>query len=157
MGGFPVIAKEEEQAKCVALGDDVEIEVVEVEEPRPQTPDERLGFLEQRLIHMTNMLDSLFAMVKDLSDTTDKEKNEEINKTIDKKKADLTIPVDTILTGNTKGLSYFLQVRKDGFYVGETKHESLSAAAEVISGTRRSGWTFWKLPDGRTVKEVFKE
>lgn len=53
---------------------------------------------------------------------------------------------------------YILMVDEDGAYrVGNEKFASLSAAAEHVSGVRRSGWTFWSLFDGRTLKEVYKD
>lgn len=66
------------------------------------------------------------------------------------------IPFETTFIGKTNGDYYFLKSKNDGFYVGDSKYQSLSAAAEAVSGCRRSGWTFWKLPDGRTAKEVFR-
>lgn len=49
-----------------------------------------------------------------------------------------------------------LTVDGNQYRVGTAVYGSLSAAAEAVSGVRRSGWTFWKLPDGRNVKEAFK-
>ena len=67
------------------------------------------------------------------------------------------IPIGTILLGTTKDQTYLLIVDELGEYmVGYTKYTSLSAAAEAVSGVRRSGWTFWKLSDGTTAKESFK-
>jgi hypothetical protein len=66
------------------------------------------------------------------------------------------IPIGLSLMGSSiKGGIHVLTVNADGYYIGITKYDSLSAAAEVVSGVRRSGWTYWKLPDGRTAKEVF--
>ena len=66
------------------------------------------------------------------------------------------IPIGLSLMGTSvKGGIHVLTVNADGYYIGITKYDSLSAAAETVSGVRRSGWTYWKLPDGRTIKEVF--
>jgi hypothetical protein len=66
------------------------------------------------------------------------------------------IPIGISLMGaSIKGGIRVLTVNNDGYYIGITKYESLSAAAEAVSGTRRSGWTYWKIPDGRTIKEAF--
>lgn len=66
------------------------------------------------------------------------------------------IPIGTSLIGTSmRGGIHVLRVQTDGYYIGHTRHDSLSAAAEASSGVRRSGWTFWKLPDGRTAKEAF--
>jgi len=148
------------EVRCVALGEDIiDGEVIEVLEEQPRTNAEKIAALEQRMYHLTNSLDSLFAMVKNLRDVANKEEDHSIHNIIEEKKkaSKVEIPEGTVLTGKTNGLSYFLQIREDGFYVGITKYESLSAAAEGVSGVRRSGWTFWKLPNGKTVKETFKE
>lgn len=66
------------------------------------------------------------------------------------------IPIGLSLMGTSvKGGIHVLTVNADGYYIGITKYDSLSAAAEVVSGVRRSGWTYWKLLDGRTIKEAF--
>ena len=148
------------EVTCVSLGEDVaEAEVVEVIDAQPITDTEKIVALEKRVFFLTNALDSLFAMVKDIRDDTNRESDSQINNVIEAKKKEnkVEVPEGTVLTGKTSGLSYFLQVRNGGFYVGITRYDSLSAAAEGVSGVRRSGWTFWKLPDGKTVKEVFKE
>jgi hypothetical protein len=66
------------------------------------------------------------------------------------------IPTGISLLGSSvKGGIHVLTVSPDGYYIGITKYDSLSAAAEAVSGVRRSGWTYWKMSDGRTIKEVF--
>lgn len=66
------------------------------------------------------------------------------------------IPTGISLLGSSaKGGIHVLTVAPDGYYIGITKFDSLSAAAEAVSGVRRSGWTYWKMSDGRTIKEVF--
>ncbi|KKM02715.1 hypothetical protein LCGC14_1781650 [marine sediment metagenome] len=146
------------EVKCVALGDDTDIEEVQVEERQPQTAGEKIASLEQRVSFLTSSMDSMFTMVKNLGDKIDTNRNRDIEALIEKKKREnkVEIPEGTILTGTTKGLNYFMHIKEGGFYVGITRYESLSAAAEGVSGVRRSGWTFWKLPDGKNVKEVFK-
>lgn len=147
------------EVKCVALGEDVvEAELVEVIDAAPMGTEEHIANLESRVYHLTNALDSLFLMVKELRDDRDKEKDGKLNAVIEinKKENKVAIPEGTVLTGKTNGLSYFMHVKDGGFYVGITRYDSLSAAAEGISGVRRSGWTFWRLPDGKTVKEAFK-
>lgn len=67
------------------------------------------------------------------------------------------IPIGLSLLGLTKWGARILTVTKDGYYIGQDRYNSLSAAAEATSGIiRKSGWVFWKLPDGRTAKQVFK-
>jgi len=69
-----------------------------------------------------------------------------------------SIPVGISMIGLTRFGPRILTVGEDGsYYVGPTKYNSLSAAAEGESGiVRKSGWIFWKLADGRTAKEAFK-
>ena len=69
------------------------------------------------------------------------------------------IPIGTVLTGSSRGKNFLAVVEAvDRIKVGNTLYPSLSAAAEGVSGVRRSGWAFWKLPDdGKTVKEAFKQ
>lgn len=66
------------------------------------------------------------------------------------------IPTGISLLGTSiRGGIHVLTVNPDGYYIGIKKFDSLSAAAEAVSGVRRSGWTYWKMADGRTIKEVF--
>jgi len=65
------------------------------------------------------------------------------------------VPYNVLLVGITRGIQYTLVRTPQGFRVGNSVYKSLSAAAEAVSGVRRSGWTFWRLPDGRTAKEAF--
>lgn len=66
------------------------------------------------------------------------------------------IPIGLSLLGSSvKGGIHVLTINADGYYIGITRFDSLSAAAEAVSGVRRSGWTYWKLPDGRSAKEAF--
>ena len=67
------------------------------------------------------------------------------------------LPLYIHFMGVSRGVPYVLLVRPDAYYVGTTPYATLSAAAKAVSGVRRSGWTFWKLPDGRTVKEAFNK
>ena len=69
------------------------------------------------------------------------------------------IPLNSSFIGYTKNSNYpfILIIDAHGKYkIGEKVFNSLSASAEFVSGVRRSGWTFWKLFDGRTLKEVYK-
>lgn len=146
--------------KAVALGDDFVGDCVEVMDA-PLTVEARLDYLEQMCKHCTISLDSLYAIIKNLQNSPgNKQAVEEIDQRIDDNKSDNKIPSGTQLVGFTKGLPYFCLVGNDGFWVGITKYDSLSAAAQGVSGVRRSGWTFWKFSagqyEGKTVKEVYK-
>lgn len=69
------------------------------------------------------------------------------------------IPSGTLLFGKSikAPKESILVVTDDGLFIGETKFNSLSAAAKKVSGIRRSGWSFWKTADGRTAKEAYAE
>lgn len=67
------------------------------------------------------------------------------------------IPIGISLIGQSAFGTRILTVRKDGYYVGEIQYPSLSSAAEAVSGVvRKSGWVFWKLPNGKSLKEVYR-
>jgi len=69
-----------------------------------------------------------------------------------------TIPTGTILYGTTKGKKCLLIVLgPNKMKVGNEEYPSLSAAAEAVSGVRRSGWAFWCTEDGKTAKEFFNK
>jgi hypothetical protein len=142
----------------VALGEEDLNEVAEVVEHQPHTIDEKIAALEARQDSMVQMMDNMFALLKDIRAAVQSERDIRVSQALDEtvKAKSMAIPEGTVLNGKTKGLSYFLQVKSGAFYVGNTRYTTLSAAAEAVSGVRRSGLTFWKLDDGRTVKEVFK-
>ena len=68
------------------------------------------------------------------------------------------IPIGTVCMGATEKshFLFYLTVEAEGYALGSHLFASLSAAAEAASQVRRSGWTFWKLLDGRTLKEVYR-
>ena len=67
------------------------------------------------------------------------------------------IPVNTVLIGVTCGRPFVLTASRYDYSVGDKRYDTLSAAAEGVSGNRRSGWVFWKTFDGRTAKEAFNK
>lgn len=151
------MAAEALSPRCIALGEECEdVVVAEIEENEPLNDKERIDALEQRIYELTNSVDSMFVIIKGLIEKVKSKEIAENNKLIEKVKDKMEIPTGTVLNGKTNGINYYLVVREDGFYVGETMYPSLSAAAEGVSGTRRSGLVFWCLSDGRTVKEAYK-
>lgn len=70
------------------------------------------------------------------------------------------IPINSTYIGySRKGdIPSILTVDENGsYYVNDKKFDSLSAAAEYVSGVRRSGWTFWRnITDNKTLKELFR-
>ena len=149
-----------ENTKCVALGEEgPEVEMAEVA-PHPQNMEERVDFMEKRINQIALSIDSLHSIMKRLRDRADIRKDYAISKNIEKVKSDMKIPEGSVLIGVTRNVPYYCEVKEGAFYVGVTKYSTLSAAAEGVSGVRRSGWTFWKISggihNGKTVKEVFK-
>lgn len=145
---------------AVALGDDTGSDNVEIE-AAPRTVEERVLYLEQISKQHTISLDSLFTIIKNLQNTPgNKQVAAEIDQQIDAHKSDNKIPVGTQLVGITKGIPYYCSVGQDGFWVGISKYNTLSAAAEGVSGVRRSGWAFWRFStgqyEGKTVREIYK-
>lgn len=154
------IAKDKEAIKYVALGEEgPEVEMVELG-PQPQTQEEKINTMENRINQLALSIDSLHSIIKKLRDRASARKDYAISEKIEKTKSDMKIPEGTVLVGVTRNVPYYCEVKNGAFYIGITKYPTLSAAAEGISGVRRSGWTFWKLSggkhDGRTVKDVFK-
>ncbi len=115
---------------------------------KPKTVEERIDLLE------TMVRNLLKINAKLIIGKADNSANAYDNASLNKQ----GIPVGTCLIGTAKGgVPRVLSVAKDSYFVGETEFNSLSAAAEAVSGViRKSGWVFWKLPDGRTLKEAFK-
>jgi hypothetical protein len=115
---------------------------------QPKTVEERVDLLEA-------MVKNLLRINADLvGDKADSSSNAYNTASLNKQ----GIPVGTCLIGTVRGgVPRVLSVTKDGYFVGTAQFSSLSSAAEAVSGiVRKSGWVFWKLPDGRTAKEAFK-
>jgi CRISPR/Cas system CMR subunit Cmr4 (Cas7 group RAMP superfamily) len=151
------------EVKCVALGNDIDAEVAEVEPFRSRTEnvslENQIKELQDQMLYLGGAFASLTRMVKEIRDEHRREMDTKLYSVIEEKQKEgkEEIPEGTVLSGTTRGLTYFLEVRDGGFYVGTNQYESLSAAAQGVSGVRRSGWSFWKLSDGRSVKDVYKK
>lgn len=154
------IKKASEDTKCVALGEEgPSVETVEVAVP-PQSLDERVSSVEQRINQIALSLDSIHSIMKRLRDKANARKDYAIAQSIEKVKSDMKIPEGTVLIGITRGVPYYCEVKNGAFYVGITQYSTLSAAAEGVSGVRRSGWTFWKMSggkhNGKSMKDIFR-
>lgn len=154
------VSKDKEAFKYVALGEEgPEVEMVEVG-LQPQTQEEKINAIEIRVNQLTLSIDSLHSIMKKIRGRADAKKDYAISEKIEKTKSDMKVPEGTVLVGITRNVPYYCEVKSGAFYVGVTRYQTLSSAAEGVSGVRRSGWTFWKLSggkhDGKTVKEVFK-
>jgi len=141
---------------AVALGDDIDI-IAEIEN-EPESIEGKIAWMSHIMKQHTISLDSIFTLIKEMRNNDKYIKN--ADKSIEAHKDNNKIPVGTVLIGMSKGIPFWCVVKADGFHVGITKYDSLSAAAEGVSGVRRSGLTFWKFNDGnnsgRSIKEVYK-
>jgi len=116
----------------------------------------RPSSIEDRLTVMENMLASIIEINSKNTFTITK-RGERFNAYEGVPRNKDGIPLYSSMIGSTKYGPRILYVGEDGYYLGNRKYLSLSAAAEAASGiVRKSGWVFWKLPDGRTPKEAFK-
>ena len=117
-------------------------------DPANLGPEERILLLEQQMTHMQCVIMKL--KKKQQGSPKPASLASDVNKD--------GIPVGTVCFGATEKspFLYYLPVNPDGYVVGSTQFASLSAAAEAVSLVRRSGWTFWKLLDERTLKEAFR-
>jgi len=120
---------------------------------KPVSTEERITLMEQQLEAMNN---AFYEAQRAIQEKDNRSAYTEGGTILSDANSD-GIPTGATFMGYSRGKPYVLSVAENGdYYVGLEKHPSLSAAAEAVSGVRRSGWTFWKLPDGKTLKEVFK-
>jgi len=132
-------------AKKIALGQAVKSSGIAITASKKELSDqERISILEQQIDHMQRMIQSL-KMKETLNNSSNLNKD--------------GIPIGLECWGTTENTPYFqtLEVEIDGYRIGNFKYASLSAAAEAVSGVRRSGWVFWKVPTGETLKELYKK
>lgn len=114
---------------------------------KPASFEERVAVLESKLDMILKML--TVNGINERAEEADLDDNQPADTNND------GIPIDLNLIGSTKGQVFVLTVRPEAYYIGTKPYKSLSSAATAVRGTRVSGWVFWKLPDGRTAKEVF--
>jgi hypothetical protein len=117
-------------------------------DPENLSPEERIYLLEQQMLHMQRVIMKLRKEQHGSPKPAAPSAN--LNKD--------GIPIGAVCFGATEKspFLFYLTVEPEGYTVGSTTFASLSAAAEAVSQVRRSGWTFWKLLDGRTLKEAFR-
>lgn len=114
------------------------------------TLEERILALEKRINGLTNAFNQVNMLRM-------KEKRAAESLRLDKTGLNKDgIPINISLVGtSTKYGTRFLLVLEDGYALGGQRYDSLSAAAEAASGVRRSGWTYWKTVNDKTVKEEY--
>lgn len=143
--------------KKIALGTALEQVGTAIVE-KPATLEERVAALQRHLEELTVAFHAVNSIrIKDKRQSEAQTIHSTPSMLPDNKNTNYDgIPIGMSLLGiSTRGGIHVLTVKTDGYYIGIRKFETLSAAAEFSSGVRRSGWTFWKLPDGRTLKEAF--
>ena len=133
-----------------ALGSGSTVATCLAVDPAKLTPDERIHLLEEQMRHMHRVL---MKLKKDHVGTPAQAAAmpaDGLNKD--------GIPIGIVCIGATEKspFLYYLTVEENGYTVGSQTYASLSAAAEAVSLVRRSGWTFWKLLNGMTLKEAYK-
>jgi hypothetical protein len=136
--------------KKIALGTPADM-ARRVEPVAPQSLEEQVQALSRQVAELTKAFHAVnSARVKD-------NRQQQVYEAIRMNHANRDgIPLGTTLVGTSmRGGVQYLTVRADGYYIGNSRYDSLSAAAEFSSGIRRSGWTFWKTFNGLTVKEAF--
>lgn len=135
--------------KRIALGKAMNAGTALVAEPQELTIEEKITALQRQVEELTKAFNIVNTLrLKDKRSFGHIEYQEEVNKD--------GIPLGLILLGNSmRGGTSVLNVYPEGYYIGNNQFDSLSAAAEYVSGVRRSGWTFWRMPNGQTLKEAF--
>lgn len=115
--------------------------------------EERIQLMEQQISHIATMLAHIKSVIKEGHE--DAYQHVHVEGPVNKD----NLPIGLVCYGITgkQIFPFCLTITEDGLYTtAGTKFPSLSKAAEAVSGVRRSGWAFWKLPDGRSLKEAFK-
>lgn len=129
-----------------------------------QTPEGRLDFLIARVDTLEKLTAYLYTKLqKEEESCAYNETQQDIVMAVTENISNLpagelnkdNIPIDTLLIGVSLGKPYILTVNRYNYTIGTHTYDTLSAAAEGVSGNRRSGWSFWKTSDGRTAKEAF--
>jgi hypothetical protein len=119
---------------------------------RPDTVLGRVELLEKKLEAMTKAF--LAARRSLLKKNTAVEEEAAIDPNTNKD----GLPYNTCYIGTSRGVPYILTVDGAGqYFVANKVFNTLSAAAQYVSGVRRSGWVFWKLLDGRPIKDVYRK
>jgi hypothetical protein len=126
----------ESNLAAAAASDDEVMSVTAMIVPSPQYA------LERRVILLEQQLESLTRQLEAMSD-----KKSSLNKD--------NLPIGMVLKGESKGKSHNLEILEEGYLcsTGEIV-ATLSAAAEEVSGNRRSGWVFWTDGQGTPIGEI---
>jgi len=131
----------------VALGKTSNTNVCITVDPASLEADERISLLEEQVKHMQRIISKL----------KKKRYGSKSTVTVENPNKD-GLPIGTMCYGKTEKSAFlqYMEIEASGYRVGVSLYSSLSAAAEAVSGVRRSGWTFWNTLDGKTLKEVYR-
>ena len=132
-----------------ALGATTGGAVCSTEAPANLSSSDRILLLEEQMKHMQRILMKMKknTVVEDLLPIP---AAENLNKD------GIPVGITCIGASEKSHFLFYLTVDPEGYRIGSVHFASLSAAAEAASQVRRSGWTFWKLLDGRTLKEAYR-
>lgn len=126
----------ERNLAAAAIEDEEVMSVTATIVPSPQYA------LERRVILLEQQLESVIRQLEAKSDKKTTLNND-------------NLPIGMVLKGESKGESHKLEVLEEGYLcsTGEIV-ATLSAAAEEVSGNRRSGWKFWTDGQGTPIGEI---
>lgn len=140
------------ETKMIPLGESSKAKVVN-EEPQ-ENIDDRIAHIESTVADLRAMLVHMFHVIKDNPQKVEENDQPEQQKELHINKDGL--PIGGVLIGIVESIPIALHIYRDYYLVGNNKYETLSSAAQAVSGNRRNGWDFWKTPSGQSVKEVYR-
>jgi hypothetical protein len=142
--------------KKISIGHGVDKKYSGIVATEPITTEQRISILEAKLEAIIVAVTVLQLLDKPITNHQNAyEGTENPNKD--------GLPIGLMLVGTSKSINHILMVEELEYSIVSMfegppiSFPSLSAAAEAVSGVRRSGWAFWKLEDGRSVKDVFRK
>jgi TPP-dependent indolepyruvate ferredoxin oxidoreductase alpha subunit len=98
--------------------------------------------LERRVLQLESQLEEMSKLL---------EEKQESKVTLNKD----NLPIGMVLKGESKGQTHKLEILEEGYLCSNGEIvATLSAAAEEVSGNRRSGWAFWTDSRGTPIGEI---
>lgn len=135
-----------ESIKSICLGEEPQVIEIEAEIKRAST---RLTGVE---IELRNLRESMQEALEEIKGALDiLLTNKDGIPYMTKLKA-----ISTVKGEFPEGKAFELVVTTKGYEINGQCYNSLSAAAEGVSGNRRNGWEWWKTETGTTAREAFR-